>query len=146
MAIVSVLDKYFDQVEPICKAICPNGYEDLAQEVYIKMIENPPRDENVNAWIYTIAKNQMLDDMKCNKLVIVDDLSYIEALDNENFKKKVDDIIRESNLTHTEILWIKAYLQHDLNYVWIESDTKISRQHASKRIKGIIKKIQCNLK
>lgn len=139
--------KYSKDILKICRGIDKANYKDLAQDVSVKMIETKPKEENIISWIYTVAKNEYLNNVKSvkSRMVLIDSIEHFEKPEYTNYKRELDAIIKESGLTNTERLWIKAYLEHNLCYSWIESDIEVSREHASKRIRGIINKIKCNL-
>ena len=129
----------------ICRTIDPKYYKDLAQEVYLKMIEYSPTEENIIGWIYKTAKNIFLNDQR-NKTESLDNYSNLIIEQEFNHEKELESILTEFDLDYTERLWIKAYIENNANYSIIEDRTSICRQCVSKRINAIINKIQCNLK
>ena len=137
--------KYELDVIRICRRVDSNGYKDLAQEVYLKMIEYNPTEENIIGWIFTTAKNIHLNNQR-NKTELLDSFKHIPSEVEFNHESELEQILRESDLDHTERLWLRAYLENNSSYSQIEDRTTICRQCASKRINAIINKIQCNLK
>ena len=137
--------KYELDVIRICRTIDKVNYKDLAQDVYLKMIESEPKEENIVGWIFTTAKNIHLNNQR-NKTESLEDLKHIASELEFNYEKELERMLIESDLDHTERLWIRAYLENNLSYSTIENRTSICRQCASKRINAIINKIQCNLK
>jgi len=166
--------KYYPDILRICRSLTPNGYEDLAQEVCLKAIENKEKlqDHNFIGWVFKIATNLHIS--KCrlyyNKNVTrglefvlndngsdyLDDILFkISARSKENnqilnksieedidYKQELDNLILEAGLTDVEKLWIKAFIEKELNYSKIQSEIGINRFKASQRLKEIKKKLK----
>lgn len=128
--------KYFDY---------PNS-KDLAQEVCIKLIENKLKaneieaDGKIQAYIYTLVKNEFLDSRR-NLMFDLPDLDLIDEPDRDH-KKELDDLIKEKNLPFIDRLWIDAFIRRDLSATWVESDLNIGRHCAKKRLKYVIEKLK----
>jgi DNA-directed RNA polymerase specialized sigma24 family protein len=128
--------KYFDY---------PNS-KDLAQEVCIKLIENKVKaneieaDGKIQAYIYTLVKNEFLDSRR-NLMFDLPDLDLIDEPDRD-YKKELDDLIKEKNLPFIDRLWIDAFIRRDLSATWVESDLNIGRHCAKKRLKYVIEKLK----
>ena len=138
--------KYYPDIVRICRSLTPNGYEDLAQEVCLKAIENKEKlqDKNFIGWVFKIATNLHIS--KCrlyyNKNVkrgIDFDVEQINQLD---YEKELNRLILEAGLTDVEKLWIKAFIEKELNYSKIQSEIGINRFKASQRLKEIKKKLK----
>lgn len=138
--------KYYPDILRICRSLTPNGYEDLAQEVCLKAIENKEKlqDHNFIGWVFKIATNLHIS--KCrlyyNKNVkrgIDFDVEQINQLD---YEKELNRLILEAGLTDVEKLWIKAFIEKELNYSKIQSEIGINRFKASQRLKEIKKKLK----
>jgi len=43
--------------------------EDIAQEVFYKLIKNPPREDNIQGWLITVAKNLSINYLKSQKRI-----------------------------------------------------------------------------
>jgi len=143
---LSLTVKYYPDILRICRSLTPNGYEDLAQEVCLKAIENKERlqDHNFIGWVFKIATNLHIS--KCrlyyNKNVkrgIDFDVEQINQLD---YEKELNRLILEAGLTDVEKLWIKAFIEKELNYSKIQSEIGINRFKASQRLKEIKKKLK----
>ena len=144
---MSLTVKYYpDRLLRICRSLTPNGYEDLAQEVCLKAIENKEKlqDHNFIGWVFKIATNLHIS--KCrlyyNKNVkrgIDFDVEQINQLD---YEKELNRLILEAGLTDVEKLWIKAFIEKELNYSKIQSEIGINRFKASQRLKEIKKKLK----
>lgn len=143
---MSLTVKYYPDILRICRSLTPNGYEDLAQEVCLKAIENKERlqDHNFIGWVFKIATNLHIS--KCrlyyNKNVkrgIDFDVEQINQLD---YEKELNRLILEAGLTDVEKLWIKAFIEKELNYSKIQSEIGINRFKASQRLKEIKKKLK----
>lgn len=171
---MSLTVKYYPDILRICRSLTPNGYEDLAQEVCLKAIENKEKlqDHNFIGWVFKIATNLHIS--KCrlyyNKNVTrglefvlndngsdyLDDILFkISARSKENnqilnksieedidYKQELDNLILEAGLTDVEKLWIKAFIEKELNYSKIQSEIGINRFKASQRLKEIKKKLK----
>jgi len=171
---LSLTVKYYPDILRICRSLTPNGYEDLAQEVCLKAIENKEKlqDHNFIGWVFKIATNLHIS--KCrlyyNKNVTrglefvlndngsdyLDDILFkISARSKENnqilnksieedidYKQELDNLILEAGLTDVEKLWIKAFIEKELNYSKIQSEIGINRFKASQRLKEIKKKLK----
>ncbi|MEZ0537103.1 sigma-70 family RNA polymerase sigma factor [Caldicellulosiruptoraceae bacterium PP1] len=61
-----IYSKYFDKVKNHIRYIIGDekDSEDIAQEVFIKMYSNPPNDQNIAAWLFTVAKNLSINFLK----------------------------------------------------------------------------------
>lgn len=143
---MSLTVKYYPDILRICRSLTPNGYEDLAQEVCLKAIENKEKlqDHNFIGWVFKIATNLHIS--KCrlyyNKNVkrgIDFDVEQINQLD---YEKELNRLILEAGLTDVEKLWIKAFIEKELNYSKIQSEIGINRFKASQRLKEIKKKLK----
>ena len=162
--------KYYPDILRICRSLTPNGYEDLAQEVCLKAIENKEKlqDHNFIGWVFKIATNLHIS--KCrlyyNKNVTRglefllseygDDYGNIYLVKRSkvrdqiikksteeivDYKLELDNLILEAGLTDVEKLWIKAFIEKELNYSKIQSEIGINRFKASQRLKEIKKKL-----
>lgn len=45
--------------------------EDIAQEVFYKLIKNPPREDNIQGWLITVAKNLAINYLKSQKRISI---------------------------------------------------------------------------
>jgi hypothetical protein len=59
-----------------------------------------------------------------------------------NYHLELKDIITNSDLSHIDRLWLKAFLDRGLNASWVSSSTGISRQHAKERFDFILTKLR----
>ncbi len=128
--------RYFDRV----------NFQDLAQNVCVRLIENRlkavevEREGKIKAYIFIIAKNEYLAER--NESTI--DLDSIQVVDELEFdyKKELDELIIEKKLLFIDRLWIEAFLNRDLNASWLQSDLKIGRHCAKRRLKHVIDKLK----
>jgi len=47
--------------------------EDIAQEVFYKLIKNPPREDNIQGWLITVAKNFAINYLKSQKRISMEE-------------------------------------------------------------------------
>ena len=45
--------------------------EDIAQEVFYKLIKNPPCEDNIHGWLITVAKNLAINYLKSQKRISI---------------------------------------------------------------------------
>jgi len=138
------LETYYQLIVSVCKNIAIN-YEDLAHDVILKLNESEQRDipeEELKFYIYIVARNLHRDNLKKDKTC---ELIY-EPPHTEN-KQDADPyeyirMIKQSDLTELEKLWIDTYLDCGGNYNQIERLIGVSRQTISKRIREAINKLK----
>ena len=142
----TVLSDNYNIIKSICKKIDRNNYEDLCHDVVIKLINETNFIKSVEcskqkAYIWKVAKNEFIDRIQKANLIDCDEVSI--AIEEEiNYTKELKELIFESDLNHIEKLWLKAFLERDLNSSWVASSTGISRQHAKERFDHIINKLR----
>lgn len=130
------------RLEAICKSIDYNSWEDLRQELVIKIMENidnPKIQDSFFSWCYRVALNIHLQSLrKSNNVVLAEVIKEPADLAKNHFEI-IDEIRQE--LTGIEKMWINFYMDCNCKYVEIEEKTQtISRQLASERIREIIEK------
>ena len=98
------------------------------------------REGKIKAYIFIIAKNEYLAER--NEITI--DLDSIQVVDELEFdyKKELEDLIIEKKLPFIDRLWVEAFLSRDLNASWLQSDLKIGRHCAKRRLKHVIDKLK----
>jgi hypothetical protein len=129
------ITKNYQEIKSICKKIDRVNYEDLCHDV--NAIEN----NKYKAYIWKVAKNEFIDNIDRITLLDCEDLN-IEINYDQDYHNEIKDLIIERGLSHIEKLWLKAFLERDLNSSWVSSSTGISRQHAKERYDFIIKKLK----
>jgi DNA-directed RNA polymerase specialized sigma24 family protein len=138
---VKLLTDNLTNLEKICKGINPKGWEDLRQDVIVKVLESGKEFESKSkflGWCKTVAITTNIDNHKKKaKECLRNDLNGIYD-DEPNVFDKVKDI--KGKLTGMEKMWIDVYLDNDCRYINIQREVRISRQLASERIKEIIEK------
>ena len=140
------ISENYQSIKAICKKIDRNNYEDLCHDVIIKLRNDQKFNNDIDsykhkAYIWKVAKNEFL--YKMDKVCLVDcEDVQIEVSDERNHSNEIKDLIIESELSHIERLWLKAFLERDLNSSWVASSTGISRQHAKERYDFIINKLR----
>jgi len=137
---VSLLENNIERLERICKNIAGNDWRDLFQDLAVKILEADQEkiEEKFFSWCYMVAKNKHLDNLNENKRFLElqnDSMVYDHRL---NVFERVNDLKR--HLNGIEKMWVDVYLDNDCKFVNIQKQTRISRQHASERIKAIIEK------
>ncbi|WAM33612.1 sigma-70 family RNA polymerase sigma factor [Caldicellulosiruptor morganii] len=55
----------------------PKEAEDIAQEVFYKLIKNPPREDNIQGWLITVAKNLAINYLKSQKRIYIGEETII---------------------------------------------------------------------
>lgn len=110
-------EKYKDIVFAISYSIIKNSEdcEDIVQKVFLKLwnMENEKfPTENETGWLYTLTKNEALDFLKNNKLLLnIDDL-YLITEENKELNDVIDkdrfnNIISKLNTQEQEIVSLK---------------------------------------
>ena len=142
------ISENYQSIKAICKKIDRNNYEDLCHDVIIKLRNEKSfidaiYNTKAEAYIWKVARNEFLD--RINKVCLGDcEEVQIQVIEDKNYFSEIKDLIIESGLTHIEKLWLKAFLERELNSSWVASSTGISRQHAKERYDFIINKLrQC---
>ena len=140
------ITKNYQEIKSICKKIDRVNYEDLCHDVIIKLRNEPNfinaiKNNKYKAYIWKVAKNEFIDNIDRITLLDCEDL-HIEINYDQDYHNEIKDLIIERGLSHIEKLWLKAFLERDLNSSWVSSSTGISRQHAKERYDFIIKKLK----
>lgn len=136
----------YTKIKSICKRFDRINYEDLCHDVIIKLRDEQGLFDAIekskeNAYLWIVIKNEYLNKaIKEINTINIDDCQ-INCDDEIDYTLELNEIIAESDLSHIERLWIKAFLDRGLNASWVESSTGISRQHAKERFDYIINKL-----
>jgi DNA-directed RNA polymerase specialized sigma24 family protein len=146
MELNKVISENYNLIKSICRLIDRNNYEDLSHEVVIKLIGDSNFIKAIDnskekAYIWKVAKNHFLDGIVKINLISLEEVE-ITLDESINYTNELNDIILENKLTHIEQLWLKAFLERDLNSCWVQSSTGISRQHAKERFDQILNKLR----
>lgn len=90
---MSLTVKYYPDILRICRSLTPNGYEDLAQEVCLKAIENKEnlQDHNFIGWVFKIAKNLHIS--KCRLYYNKNVTRCLDFVLNDYGNDYLDDIL-----------------------------------------------------
>ena len=129
--------RYFDKI----------NYQDLAQDVCIKLIVNTDKaneietDGKLKPYIYVITKNEYLASRRREEPTDLDTLDVKEEVEID-YKKELEDLIHEKNLSFIDRLWVDAFISRDLNATWVESSLNIGRHCAKDRLNEIINKLR----
>lgn len=144
---MSLETKYYQFIVKVAKSFDKTNGLDLAHDVCIKLIEDKETVEqievkgNIKAYIYTLVRNEFLNNKKRDLYVeLIDyDLANEDSID---FVHELNELIKEKDLTHIDRLWIDAFVERDLNASWLQSDLKIGRHCAKRRLNHIIDKLK----
>jgi DNA-directed RNA polymerase specialized sigma24 family protein len=81
-----------------CQSIAGDLYEDLIQEVYLIILEKPPKHKNLIAFAKSVAFNVCFNPSssfnKCLRPKKIDKYSYLLTLEQTNEEDAREDIIR----------------------------------------------------
>ena len=153
-----IFETYF---EPICRFL--NLYtknesviEDTIQEVFCNLWLN--RDflqiKNIRSYLYTSARNRILNYLRDEKLHSSILTSYIleekelndafECVDKDIFHKKLDEAISELPSKCQKIFKLSRY--HQMTYKEIANQERISEKMVEKHISVAMKKIKEKMK
>lgn len=126
--------------------------EDLRQDLVLKCYENEGKvleahqRNEITFWLYRVAKNHLHNNRKANNVRRSKELTDIPDTPEQYrylFAKEMKDMI--ALLNQKERLWINLWLEcgmstKKLEQITKEKGIKITRQHASVRIKAILEK------
>lgn len=137
---MSLLEENIEKLEDICKKISGNDWRDLFQDLALKILEADQEriKDNFLGWCYTVARNKHLDNLTLNKRFCEIINERVAQDDTKNAFERVNEL--KTRLNGIEKMWVDVYLDNDCKFVNIQKETRISRQHASERIKAIIEK------
>jgi len=137
----------YTKIKSICRRFDRINYEDLSHDVIIKLMNDrnlldAVDKSKVNAYLWTVIKNEYLNKVvKQINSISLDDCQINLEVD-VNYHLELKDIITNSDLSHIDRLWLKAFLDRGLNASWVSSSTGISRQHAKERFDFILTKLR----
>ena len=118
---MSLTVKYYPDIVRICRSLTPINYEDLAQEVCIKALENKERlqDHNFIGWVFRVATNIHIS--KCRLYYNKNVTRGLDKILEIGIENASDDsfISRASNITDIEKLKdqiAKKCIDEDIDY------------------------------
>jgi len=126
--------------------------EDLRQDLVLKCYDDQERTLSIHArnelkyWLYRVARNKVISDKRQNNTRRTSEYSEITSANDQHrflHAKGIKEMI--DLLNEKERLWINLWLKcgmstSKLEQVTKEKGIKITRQHASIRIKAILEK------
>lgn len=89
-------------------------------------------EKRLNGWLWVVIKNHNIELGKGQPMSLFKDVADVVYTD------RLGEL--EPFLSDVEWKWLQAYIKCDGRYSNIQSKLKISRRHASERIKSIIEK------
>lgn len=143
-----LISKYYLDIKRITRSIDKSGTDDLAHEVILKMYENQQSIEEIEkkggliSWVFKVAKNHYIDSLRVRKEFICVDGLQLAQVKPIDYKKELNDILKENDLTHIETLWIEAYIESNANKSNFKRKYNISPSCTKKRIEEITNKLK----
>jgi len=150
-------DRYIDKIYKFVflKTSSKEVSEDITQDVFMSAIKNITKfkidaNSSVQAWIYKIASNKVIDYYKTNKETgeIWDYLemwvieNFWENLDNKEKLKEVFEYLKNYKKEHREIFILRIW--DDLSYAEISQITGQSVDNCKKIVSRTLKTINAN--
>ena len=144
-----LIERYYPDILRISRSICQREHEDLAHDVVLKLHKNRFKLKNsskkqIISYIFVMVLNQSRAiHNKQKSQIYIDDKDF--AIEPQNdYIKLLNDIIEEANISHTDKLWLDAFLEMDLNASWVESRIGVSRACAKRRFNKVLNKLKIN--
>lgn len=139
--------KYYNHILKCSRYFDKVNFQDLAQNVCVRLIENRLKalevedSGKIEAYIFIIAKNEYLAERTNQSTIDLDSVQVIYEVEID-YKKELEDLIIEKKLPFIDRLWVEAFLSRDLNASWLQSDLGIGRHCAKRRLKHVIDKLK----
>lgn len=115
---VLIYEKYVREIGAYTYYLCRNkhGAEDLTSMTFMRALEKISKFDaekgNIRAWIYRIAHNIFIDEVRKNKHQTTSLEPYMEGEDSENLENKITDLVmHEKVLKRLEELEPPIYAQ-----------------------------------
>ncbi len=152
MDIEAVYREYHDKILYYIrgKVNSPEDAEDICSDVFLKLQKKSAEyDENkaaVSTWIYTIARNAVIDFYRCNHVgeEIPEEMASDEDLDEEVLKKETLSELADAlkNLSEEERTVIIMHYYEDMSLKEIELKTGLSYGQVKLRHNSALKQME----
>ena len=121
--------------------------EDITQEVFVRIFTSPPDNDikNPRAWIFTVARNLALDQLKKSQALNIDEITTAtHGIENDiTTKLDVEEAVLALSTTEREI--VTLHLNAGLSFKEISGITKLSLPSTYRRYKKALKKLRASL-
>jgi len=149
-----IIEKILPTIENVVAGIVTSRDDrhELQQELILKCYANEGKlrrlyyvESRLSGWLFMVAKNTHRDKQKKVRERSIQGKDLIDLLEDEQDFKDIKDKVKPTKemlsvLSNVERMWIDLWIECEFSYLEIQRRTKISRQHAKKRIQEILEK------